>query len=137
MSKKFSILIWFYVARDGGPGSCDDSITKVTMEKRRPGCLGPRPIPQSTPVNTCWYFFFKPDTDECLAQNGGCEHTCTDSDGSHTCSCDRGYRLNHDQRTCKGTPRIPSRQQRMYIAALGDKLISVCTSPLNSRIVSP
>ena len=33
------------------------------------------------------------DIDECIANNGGCEQTCTNTIGSFTCSCTDGYKL--------------------------------------------
>ena len=42
------------------------------------------------------------DIDECLDNNGGCNHSCTNADGSFECSCDAGYFLSGDQRTCLG-----------------------------------
>lgn len=41
------------------------------------------------------------DTNECLVNNGGCEHTCTNTDGSYTCSCDAGYKLQNDGHGCE------------------------------------
>jgi len=37
---------------------------------------------------------------ECDTNNGGCAQNCTDSEGSHTCSCDTGYTLNADGVSC-------------------------------------
>ena len=42
------------------------------------------------------------DVDECLSNNGGCNHNCHDSDGSYTCTCNNGYLLGSDGRTCEG-----------------------------------
>ena len=42
------------------------------------------------------------DINECLINNGGCQHHCHDSDGSYTCSCSNGYQLNSDGHTCDG-----------------------------------
>ena len=33
------------------------------------------------------------DINECLDGNGGCEHNCTNTDGSYLCSCRNGYDL--------------------------------------------
>ena len=41
------------------------------------------------------------DIDECNTDNGGCEHSCTNTAGSRTCSCNTGYSLDSDQH-CSG-----------------------------------
>ena len=33
------------------------------------------------------------DEDECATNNGGCEHTCNNTAGSFTCSCNDGFEL--------------------------------------------
>ena len=43
------------------------------------------------------------DIDECELNNGGCDHNCTDTHDSYTCSCIPGYALKDDQHTCEGT----------------------------------
>ena len=43
------------------------------------------------------------DIDECESNNGGCDHNCTDTHDSYTCSCTPGYALKDDQHTCEGT----------------------------------
>jgi len=42
------------------------------------------------------------DIDECETENGGCEQTCTNNDGSFDCSCDAGYTLNGNGFDCDG-----------------------------------
>lgn len=37
---------------------------------------------------------------ECLYENGGCDHICTDTDSSYVCSCRPGYQLQANARTC-------------------------------------
>ena len=34
-----------------------------------------------------------PDDNECESFNGGCEHYCTNLNGTHQCSCRVGYTL--------------------------------------------
>eukprot|EP00731_Ephydatia_muelleri_P037516 Em0494g1a len=41
-----------------------------------------------------------PDTNECATNNGNCAQTCINSIGTYTCSCNIGYTLNADGRTC-------------------------------------
>ncbi|XP_064612916.1 fibrillin-2-like isoform X2 [Liolophura sinensis] len=55
-------------------------------------------------VCTCPVGFAAPrcdDINECLQNNGGCSGTCTNTEGSFTCSCGHGYQLAADMRTCK------------------------------------
>ncbi|XP_060594972.1 fibrillin-2-like [Ruditapes philippinarum] len=40
------------------------------------------------------------DMNECLNNNGGCFHTCSNTEGSFICSCIDGYDLHTDRRTC-------------------------------------
>lgn len=42
------------------------------------------------------------DRNECGLANGGCEHVCTNTDGSYDCSCNSGFQLGSNGRTCKG-----------------------------------
>ena len=41
-------------------------------------------------------------TDECNTNNGGCSHTCTDTNESYKCSCRTGYILADDDHGCNG-----------------------------------
>jgi len=49
----------------------------------------------------CKHFHCFTDIDEC-ATPGTCVQNCEDTIGSYTCSCDAGYFLNTDKRTCGG-----------------------------------
>lgn len=40
------------------------------------------------------------DKNECHTNNGGCDHTCTNTMKSYKCSCDKGYTLAADGQTC-------------------------------------
>ena len=42
------------------------------------------------------------DVNECLSNNGGCAQICTNTVGSFTCSCNTGYSLGADTRSCVG-----------------------------------
>ena len=44
------------------------------------------------------------DINECLVNNGGCDHFCRNTVGSFECSCRKGYKLLTDERTCQGEP---------------------------------
>ena len=43
------------------------------------------------------------DVDECLIDNGGCDQTCNNTDGSFECSCEEGLVLAADNLNCEGT----------------------------------
>ena len=42
------------------------------------------------------------DVDECDVDDA-CSHNCTNTNGSFVCSCNSGYALDSDSRTCIGT----------------------------------
>ena len=42
------------------------------------------------------------DINECTANTDGCGQICTNTDGSFMCSCNSGFALNNDARTCSG-----------------------------------
>lgn len=52
--------------------------------------------------NILIYFPLLSDIDECLVNNGGCDHFCRNTVGSFECSCQKGYKLLTDERTCQG-----------------------------------
>ena len=47
-------------------------------------------------------YFSLTDNNECLVNNGDCEHTCTNSEGNFSCSCNTGYSLDDNERNCTG-----------------------------------
>lgn len=40
------------------------------------------------------------DIDECLTNNGECDHFCVNDEGGAHCTCRNGYSLNDDDSTC-------------------------------------
>ena len=42
------------------------------------------------------------DVDECSVNNGGCNQTCFNNQGSFTCGCNDGYQLMGDNKSCYG-----------------------------------
>lgn len=40
------------------------------------------------------------DVDECVSDNGGCEHTCQNTAGSYQCFCHLGHHLADDKHSC-------------------------------------
>ena len=51
----------------------------------------------------CWWYFS--DINECSEGTDNCDQRCTNTDGSYTCSCNSGYTLAEDGRSC--TPVAP------------------------------
>ena len=41
------------------------------------------------------------DTNECLNANGGCSQKCTNLVPGYECSCNAGFRLGPDRKTCQ------------------------------------
>ena len=52
--------------------------------------------------NTFLPNFTPADVNECETNNGECTQLCTNSDASFSCSCEEGFILQDDQKTCKG-----------------------------------
>uniref|UniRef100_A0A3Q3EB07 Multiple EGF like domains 6 n=1 Tax=Hippocampus comes TaxID=109280 RepID=A0A3Q3EB07_HIPCM len=46
------------------------------------------------------YSFFFLDIDDCGNNNGGCSHHCQHSNSGPVCTCNQGYRLHEDLKTC-------------------------------------
>ena len=42
------------------------------------------------------------DIDECAEGINGCIHSCSNTEGNYTCSCNSGYRLASDNHGCEG-----------------------------------
>lgn len=41
------------------------------------------------------------DNDECVVNNGGCQHDCKNTMGSYVCSCHNGFMLAENKHDCK------------------------------------
>ena len=66
------------------------------------------------------------DIDECRL--GYCNQLCNNSEGSFTCSCQDGYALEDDGRTCIGT-LLP------YHVMIQDATSYICTTDISSIII--
>ena len=42
------------------------------------------------------------DVDECVMGTAGCDHNCTNTEGSFFCFCSDGFSLEADGKTCSG-----------------------------------
>ena len=47
-------------------------------------------------LSTC----FISDIDECAIENGGCDETCINTNGSYSCQCNSGLQLLADMKSC-------------------------------------
>ena len=45
-------------------------------------------------------YLYSTDINECLTNNGGCDHTCINTEGSFECLCNTSYILAADNKTC-------------------------------------
>ena len=52
--------------------------------------------------------YISKDKDECMLANSGCQHMCTNTDGSYKCYCNSGFLLKPDGLTCQGKIMIVS-----------------------------
>ncbi len=52
------------------------------------------------------YVLIFADINECLTDNGGCDHICINTEGSFSCSCQNGFELENDQFSCSGKKTI-------------------------------
>lgn len=48
------------------------------------------------------YYEFLLDINECLINNGGCHHNCSNSIGSYTCQCNDGFTSTNNGEQCTG-----------------------------------
>lgn len=48
------------------------------------------------------YVLLTLEVDECLNNNGGCEHICHNTLGSYECACHHGYELHSNGKKCEG-----------------------------------
>ena len=46
------------------------------------------------------------DTNECINNNGGCDHICRNTFGSFLCECRLGFKLDLDRRRCIGKMKM-------------------------------
>ena len=47
-------------------------------------------------------FYLLTDINECDYNNGGCQQTCVNANGSYACFCRAGYTLNFNGHKCDG-----------------------------------
>ena len=55
------------------------------------------------------------DHDECSKNAHECEHICHNSHGTFYCSCNTGYRLAYNNKTCDGRFALQNNQYRVVL----------------------
>ena len=63
------------------------------------------------------------DVNECNVSNGGCEHNCTNSEGSYECSCLPNFNLSLDGR-CDG--KLQQIQVEQHLSVYAFNSLSPC-----------
>ena len=51
---------------------------------------------------SCRFLLCDVDIDECEVGTSNCTQICRNKDGGFSCSCEGGYEIDSDNRTCKG-----------------------------------
>ena len=54
-------------------------------------------------INCIYPCTYSIDIDECSLNTDNCEHSCVNTVGSYTCTCETGYKLSSDGIHCTGT----------------------------------
>lgn len=62
----------------------------------------------------------------CENNNGGCSHHCQHSASGPICSCNQGYQLDHDLRTCIGRRLSCANQPGDWTSSDISKLVNKC-----------
>ena len=50
----------------------------------------------------CYFSLCDVDIDECEESTSNCTQICNNEDGGYSCTCNDGYQIDSDNRTCKG-----------------------------------
>ncbi|KAI8489552.1 hypothetical protein Bbelb_327190 [Branchiostoma belcheri] len=114
---------WISWAEDGTIAAGRDGESSPFMQWQDPNPLGIGYFGYSTGNGSAGEFRFpcQLDIDECANANGGCEHVCTNTDGSFQCSCHLGQTLNGDGKNCDGWDIPQSCPTNGYFSLPNDK----------------
>lgn len=74
------------------------------------------------------------DTDECMFNNGGCQHVCVNTVGSYECRCKEGFFLSDNQHTCihrsEGTGCLPPGTKQEFLTKVPCKVSTAASKVL-------
>ena len=71
------------------------------------------------------------DIDECLSSNGLCAQRCINTEGSYSCSCNNGFFLDSNGRTCSGNLYMLSLRMTLFDLSSQLNLISLAAPYLH------
>ncbi|PIN97777.1 hypothetical protein AB205_0180870 [Aquarana catesbeiana] len=79
------------------------SDTKTNPPKRFPfyPCSDDNPTWMMFTTLGSFFILSDKDKDECSRDNGGCQHECTNTQGSYSCHCRSGFTLHENKHDCK------------------------------------
>ena len=66
---------------------------------------------------SCYFSLCDVDIDECEKGTSNCTHKCNNEDGGYFCTCNDGYEIDSDNRTCKGISVITDQYHRAYFSS--------------------
>ncbi len=89
--------------------------------------------------------FISSDIDECFLSFNKCNHMCTNTPGSYTCSCQQGYTFDPDDLLCRGKCNIRITNEILHLQNLEmptkkkNNIMSTnpCSSPNISLVYMP
>jgi len=77
------------------------------------------------------------DVNECLVNNGDCDHNCTNLVPGHQCSCREGFVLDGDNHTCRGKYVLHMSAATIRSHMRSDRLSALqCLEPMQLLLVA-
>lgn len=83
------------------------------------------------------FIFLCLDVDECTTELDDCQQMCTNNDGGFNCSCESGYLLNSDMKTCSMLHHSLCQSSSIIIIMQGLRWNQVLQSTLLQSLVLP
>ncbi|XP_053949774.1 putative vitellogenin receptor isoform X2 [Anastrepha ludens] len=112
--------------------ACPPASTCRMLPQQGAQCICPKGYRMSLLENACR------DVDECLEMYGLCSQGCMNTRGSYRCTCNEGYTLKDDNRTCEAHGGDPLLLYTTQIAVMGvhlrDKFVYAVATNLTKVI---